>query len=207
MNPTQQKSQIAKQIFEKIEEFKDWSNKLETIKKDYNKKKSDLNEIKEEYLKLDNGLSDYKHCIDLDKKRLKDVCGELVLSKDKIQGEINEFTSKIKEIKKDNITALNDSNEMKKSLLEKTNVLFKIIVSLDKQKKDKDEEIKKLKNEEQELNVSLIDEKNELKSVKQELLEMKDHIKSIQQREKNVSIKEERLKKLTNKKICQDLKH
>ena len=72
MNPTQQKSKIAKNIFDKVDEFKIWSEKLEQLKIDYASLSESLNKERDEYFRLDKGYDSYKKIVD-DKKEVLNI--------------------------------------------------------------------------------------------------------------------------------------
>ena len=198
MNITQQKSQIAKKIFEKVDEYKDWTVKVEKLEVDYAQMNAQLDRIINEYTKLDDNYIKHREQLDVEISLIKDELESLRKEEDdKIQS-IRKLEVKLSE-KEQEFKDFEAQTELsKKGLIDNIKGIEKDMISLEEAKEKKAKELREVQLQAKMAAFSLESINEELKKNKNTLLEMKQHIADIERREKDVTTRELRLQRFKN---------
>lgn len=193
MNTLQQKSKIAKEIFDKIAELRDYSCKLENAKTEHEKIKQLSSEEQERYDFLNKGFSDFSEDIEKKKNDISSIIDFLKQERNKIENQIVELKKDFKvlssNIEKETKLLL---DKIDKNCKEKEKTEKELAYTLEEKRKEdlvlnnKKEETKNQEKKNKEL-------RKEYDKTYNELIEMKEHIKLIAQREIDVSIREQRI--------------
>ena len=198
MNITQQKSQIAKKIFEKVDEYKDWTVKVEKLEVDYAQMNTQLDRIINEYTKLDDNYIKHREQLDV----------EISLIKDELESLRKEEDDKIQSIRKLEVKLSEKEQEFKdfeaqtvlskKGLIDNIKGIENELISLKEAKEKKTKEFREIQTQAKMAAFSLESINEELKKNKNTLLEIKQHIADIERREKDVTTRELRLQRFKN---------
>lgn len=198
MNITQQKSQITKKIFEKVDEYKDWTVKVEKLEVNYAQMNTQLDRIINEYTKLDDNYIKHREQLDVEISLIKDELESLRKEEDdKIQS-IRKLEVKLSEKEQEFKDFSNKIELSKKDLLDKIKGIEAELVSLEEAKEKKAKELREVQLQAKMAAFSLESINEELKKNKNTLLEIKQHIADIERREKDVTTRELRLQRFKN---------
>jgi len=198
MNITQQKSQITKKIFEKVDEYKDWTVKVEKLEVNYAQMNTQLDRIINEYTKLDDNYIKHREQLDVEISLIKDELESLRKEEDdKIQS-IRKLEVKLSEKEQEFKDFSNKIELSKKDLLDKIKGIEAELVSLEEAKEKKAKELREVQMQAKMAAFSLESINEELKKNKNTLLEIKQHIADIERREKDVTTRELRLQRFKN---------
>ena len=194
-----QEQKLNKKIVEKIDELRSWSLKVEKIQKDF--KEIDEKKIitQKEYNDLQKDIQLYSESIEKQKKVLSNDIEKLNSNKDEIENKIV-TANRLYELTTEDLKKRIDKSkeETEKSELRAKEVKENLD-SLNRQKDELQANIEVLTKQKIDINNFVKDLKNACKEQLQKLSLLKKQIEDIQKREKAVSIREERLKRLNNK--------
>lgn len=196
MNNLQQKSQIAKKIFEKVDEFKDWSVKVDRIKEEFNILRDRLVSETERYDRLNSDFDRYKTELDNKIAAIKDNIKKLSKEEDDKVQSIKELEVKILNKQKESNEFRNKVEISKKDLTDKIKGIEAELVEMDRKKEEKTKEVQAIQLEARLATVSYQQLKEETEKLAKKLLEMKDHIADLERRENDMAIRELRLQRL-----------
>ena len=198
MNITQQKSQIAKKIFEKVDEYKDWTVKVEKLEVDYAQMNAQLDRIINEYTKLDDNYIKHREQLDVEISLIKDELESLRKEEDdKIQS-IRKLEVKLSEKEQEFKDFSNKIELSKKDLTDKIKGIENELIVAEENKEIKMKELRKIQSDARLSAISLELVNEELQKNKNTLLEMKQHIADIERREKDITTRELRLQRFKN---------
>lgn len=198
MNITQQKSQIAKKIFEKVDEYKDWTVKVEKLEVNYAQMNTQLDRIINEYTKLDDNYIKHREQLDVEISLIKDELESLRKEEDDKIHLIRDLEVKLSEKEQEFKDFSNKIELSKKDLLDKIKGIEAELVSLEEAKEKKAKELREVQLQAKMAAFSLESINEELKKNKNTLLEIKQHIADIERREKDVTTRELRLQRFKN---------
>jgi len=198
MNTTQQKSQIAKKIFEKVDEYRDWTVKVEKLEVDYAQMNTQLDRIINEYTKLDDNYIKHREQLDVEISLIKDELESLRKEEDdKIQS-IRKLEVKLSKKEQEFKDFSNKIEILKKDLTDKIKGIENELIVAEENKEIKMKELRKIQSDARLSAISLELVNEELQKNKNTLLEMKQHIADIERREKDVTTRELRLQRFKN---------
>ena len=198
MNTTQQKSQIAKKIFEKVDEYRDWTVKVEKLEADYSQMNTQLDRMRNEYTNLDNSFIAYKNNLNNEINSIKNTVEMLYKEEDdKIQS-IRDLEDKLKEKEQEFKDFSNKIELSKKDLTDKIKGIENELIVAEENKEIKMKELRKIQSDARLSAISLELVNEELQKNKNTLLEMKQHIADIERREKDITTRELRLQRFKN---------
>lgn len=198
MNTTQQKSQIAKKIFEKVDEYKDWTVKIEKLEVDYAQMNAQLDRIINEYTKLDDNYIKHREQLDVEISLIKDKLEQLRKEEDDKVQSIKGLEVKLSEKEQEFKDFEAQTALSKKGLIDNIKGIEKDMISLEEAKEKKAKELKEVQLQAKMAAFSLESINEELKKNKNTLLEIKQHIADIERREKDVTTRELRLQRFKN---------
>jgi predicted nucleic acid-binding Zn-ribbon protein len=101
LNPTQQQSKIAKKIFEKVDEYKDWSIRVEKAIQEYNESKEKTKTLRDEYMALENGFEGHKNSLNNEINSIKSTLEKLYKEEDEKIQSIKDLSVKMFDRQKD----------------------------------------------------------------------------------------------------------
>jgi chromosome segregation ATPase len=196
LNPTQQQSKIAKKIFEKVDEYKDWSIRVEKAIQEYNESKEKTKTLRDEYMALENGFEGHKNSLNNEINSIKSTLEKLYKEEDdKIQS-IKDLSIKVFDRQKEFEEFKEEIFVAEKDLTDKINGIEAELVEMERKKEEKMKEIDAIQLEARLATVSYEQLKEETEKLAKKLLEMKDHIADLERRENDMAIRELRLQRL-----------
>ena len=198
MNNLQQKSQIAKKIFEKVDEFKDWSVKVDRIKEEFNILRDRLVSETERYDRLNSDFDRYKTELDNKIAAIKDNIKKLSKEEDDKVQSIKELEVKILNKQKESNEFRNKVEISKKDLTDKIKGIEAELISAEENKLNKLKELQGVQLEAKLATISYEQLKEETEKLSAQLLGMKSQMIELARREKDVAIKELRLARNKN---------
>ncbi len=198
MNNLQQKSQIAKKIFEKVDEFKDWSVKVDRIKEEFNILRDRLVSETERYDRLNSDFDRYKTELDNKIAAIKDNIKKLSKEEDDKVQSIKELEVKILNKQKESNEFRNKVEISKKDLTDKIKGIEAELISAEENKLNKLKELQGVQLEAKLAAISYEQLKEETEKLSAQLLGMKSQMIELARREKDVAIKELRLARNKN---------
>ena len=198
MNNLQQKSQIAKKIFEKVDEFKDWSVKVDRIKEEFNILRDRLVSETERYDRLNSDFDRYKTELDNKIAAIKDNIKKLSKEEDDKVQSIKELEVKILNKQKESNEFRNKVEISKKDLTDKIKGIEAELISAEENKLNKLKELQGVQLEAKLAAISYEKLKEETEKLSAQLLGMKSQMIELARREKDVAIKELRLARNKN---------
>lgn len=196
MNNLQQKSQIAKKIFEKVDEFKDWSVKVDRIKEEFNILRDRLVSETERYDRLNSDFDRYKTELDNKIAAIKDNIKKLSKEEDDKVQSIKELEVKILNKQKESNEFRNKVEISKKDLTDKIKGIEAELISAEENKLNKLKELQGVQLEAKLAAISYEQLKEETTKLAKKLLEMKQQIADLERREKDMATRELRLQRL-----------
>jgi chromosome segregation ATPase len=196
LNSTQQQSKIAKKIFEKVDEYKEWSIKVEKAEQEYNESKENTKTLRDEYMALEKGFEGHKNSLNNEINSIKSTLEKLYKEEDdKIQS-IKDLSIKVFDRQKEFEEFKEEIFVAEKDLTDKINGIEAELVEMERKKEEKMKEIDAIQLEARLATVSYEQLKEETEKLAKKLLEMKDHIADLERRENDMAIRELRLQRL-----------
>lgn len=196
MNNLQQKSQIAKKIFEKVDEYKDWSIRVEKAEQEYNESKEKTKTLRDEYMALEKGFEGHKNSLNNEINSIKSTLEKLYKEEDdKIQS-IKDLSIKVFDRQKEFEEFKEEIFVAEKDLTDKIKGIEEELVEMERKKEEKTKEVQAIQLEARLATVSYQQLKEETEKLAKKLLEMKDHIADLERRERDIEIRELRLQRL-----------
>jgi len=196
LNSTQQQSKIAKKIFEKVDEYKDWSIRVEKAEQEYNESKEKTKTLRDEYMALENGFEGHKNSLNNEINSIKSTLEKLYKEEDdKIQS-IKDLSIKVFDRQKEFEEFKEEIFVAEKDLTDKIKGIEEELVEMERKKEEKTKEVQAIQLEARLATVSYQQLKEETEKLAKKLLEMKDHIADLERRERDIEIRELRLQRL-----------
>lgn len=196
LNPTQQQSNIAKKIFEKVDEYKEWSIKVEKAEQEYNESKEKTKTLRDEYMALEKGFEGHKNSLNNEINSIKSILEKLYKEEDDKVQSIKDLEVKVLEKQKEFKVFEGEIYATKKDLTDKIKGIEEELASMEENKENKLKEIAQIQLEARLATVSYQQLKEETEKLAKKLLEMKDHIADLERRERDIEIRELRLRRL-----------
>jgi len=193
MNTSEQKSKLTKDIFNKVDEFKEWSAKLEQVKIDYTSLSESLNKERDEYFKLDKGFDSYKIVIDEKKELLNLEIDQLQHQITDLQNKIVNLSNKLEEERENfdhNIDVMKGLTINYESRIEEKKKEINTFVTL---KEKVSQELDILRDKKTDLDTLISFRQVENKQLDEVIISMKDFIADIRKREQDIVIRETRV--------------
>ena len=196
LNSTQQQSKIAKKIFEKVDEYKDWSIRVEKAEQEYNESKEKTKTLRDEYMALEKGFEGHKNSLNNEINSIKSTLEKLYKEEDdKIQS-IKDLSVKMFDRQKEFEEFKEEIFVAEKDLTDKIKGIEEELVEMERKKEEKTKEVQAIQLEARLATVSYQQLKEETEKLAKKLLEMKDHIADLERRERDIEIRELRLQRL-----------
>jgi len=196
LNSTQQQSKIAKKIFEKVDEYKDWSIRVEKAEQEYNESKEKTKTLRDEYMALEKGFEGHKNSLNNEINSIKSTLEKLYKEEDdKIQS-IKDLSIKVFDRQKEFEEFKEEIFVAEKDLTDKIKGIEEELVEMERKKEEKTKEVQAIQLEARLATVSYQQLKEETEKLAKKLLEMKDHIADLERRERDIEIRELRLQRL-----------
>ena len=196
LNSTQQQSKIAKKIFEKVDEYKDWSVKVERAICEYNELNKQITVIRDEYTALVNGFEGHKANLNNEINSIKATLERLYKEEDEKIQSIKDLSVKMFDRQKDFDEFEEEISMSKKDLTDKIGGIKAELVEMDRKKEEKTKEIDAIQLEARLAAISYEQLKEETTKLAKKLLEMKQQITDLERREKDMATRELRLQRL-----------
>ena len=196
LNSTQQQSKIAKKIFEKVDEYKDWSIRVEKAEQEYNESKEKTKTLRDEYMALEKGFEGHKANLNNEINSIKATLEKLYKEEDdKIQS-IKDLSIKVFDRQKEFEEFKEEIFVAEKDLTDKIKGIEEELVEMERKKEEKTKEVQAIQLEARLATISYEQLKEETEKLAKKLLEMKDHIADLERRERDIEIRELRLQRL-----------
>ena len=196
LNSTQQQSKIAKKIFEKVDEYKDWSIRVEKAEQEYNESKEKTKTLRDEYMALEKGFEGHKANLNNEINSIKATLEKLYKEEDdKIQS-IKDLSIKVFDRQKEFEEFKEEIFVAEKDLTDKIKGIEEELVEMERKKEEKTKEVQAIQLEARLATISYEQLKEETEKLAKKLLEMKNHIADLERRENDMAIRELRLQRL-----------
>ena len=196
LNSTQQQSKIAKKIFEKVDEYKDWSIRVEKAEQEYNESKEKTKTLRDEYMALEKGFEGHKNSLNNEINSIKSTLEKLYKEEDdKIQS-IKDLSIKVFDRQKEFEEFKEEIFVAEKDLTDKIKGIEEELVEMERKKEEKTKEVQAIQLEARLATISYEQLKEETEKLAKKLLEMKNHIADLERRENDMAIRELRLQRL-----------
>lgn len=196
LNSTQQQSKIAKKIFEKVDEYKDWSIRVEKAIQEYNESKEKTKTLRDEYMALENGFEGHKNSLNNEINSIKSTLEKLYKEEDDKVQSIKDLSIKVFDRQKEFEEFKEEIFVAEKDLTDKIKGIEAELVEMERKKEEKTKEVQAIQLEARLATISYEQLKEETEKLAKKLLEMKNHIADLERRENDIEIRELRLQRL-----------